>query len=55
MCADYRKISVERLGAKNFFTSAHISNCMKKGEALAELRQVVRVEEQFSYSHRDTR
>jgi predicted metal-dependent RNase len=28
---DYRKITVERKGETNFFTSQMIKNCMKKG------------------------
>lgn len=28
---DYRKIAVERKGDQNFFTSAMIKDCMKKG------------------------
>ena len=31
---DYRKITVERKGEKDFFTSAMIKNCMKKVVAI---------------------
>lgn len=32
---DYRKIAVERKGDQNFFTSAMIKDCMKKGKSHA--------------------
>jgi len=31
---DYRKITVERKGETNFFTSQDIKNCMKKGASI---------------------
>jgi len=33
---DYRKITVERKGETNFFTSQDIKNCMKKGASIFE-------------------
>ncbi|RCI01897.1 Integrator complex subunit 11 [Rhizopus stolonifer] len=41
---DYRKITVERKGETNFFTSAMIKNCMKKVHAVS-LHQTIKVDD----------
>ena len=43
---DYRKISVERKGEKNFFTSAMIKRCMSK-VITVDLHQTVRVDDEL--------
>lgn len=42
MQEDMRKVAVERKGETNFFTSAHIKDCMKKVIAVT-LHQTVQV------------
>ena len=42
MQEDYRKITVERKGEQNFFTSQMIKNCMKK-VVTVNLHQTVKV------------
>ena len=41
-----RKVAVERKGETNFFTSAHIKDCMKKVIAVT-LHQTVQVHDQY--------
>ncbi|CEG83933.1 Putative Integrator complex subunit 11 [Rhizopus microsporus] len=43
---DYRKITVERKGETNFFTSAMIKNCMKKVHAVS-LHQTIKVDDEL--------
>jgi len=43
---DYRKITVEKKGDSNFFTSQHIKNCMKKVIAV-NLHQTVKVDDEL--------
>jgi len=43
---DYRKITVERRGEQNFFTSEMIKSCMKKVVAV-NLHQTVQVQLEF--------
>ena len=45
---DMRKVAVERKGETNFFTSAHIKDCMKKVIAVT-LHQTVQVLLSFFY------
>jgi hypothetical protein len=46
-----RKVAVERKGETNFFTSAHIKDCMKKVIAVT-LHQTVQVMLSFRYLNR---
>jgi hypothetical protein len=51
---DYRKITVERKGETNFFTSRMIKDCMKK-VVTVDLHQTIHVDDELEVKARDER